>query len=96
MAAAIADGTGIKASLKKGHGGIFDVSINDKVIFSKSQMGRFPTSEEILNLLNEETTVGGKVMRETDIKKLVRERYGQVAVERGGAKAPVVEESSCG
>ncbi len=33
-------------------------------------------------------------MRKTDVKKMVREGYAQVARERGGASAPVVEETS--
>ena len=99
MAAAIENETGIKATLKKGHDGIFEVSVNDKVIYERSKTGRFPASEEILNLLTGEITtiVGGqKGMKKVDIKKAVRERYGGIAKERGGARAPVVAESSCG
>lgn len=35
----------------KGGGGIFEVRVDDKLIFSKKQVGRFPEPSEILNQL---------------------------------------------
>lgn len=35
----------------KGSGGIFDVSVDGKIVFSKHQAGRFPEESEVLNLL---------------------------------------------
>jgi len=32
----------------EGRGGIFDVHVNGKLIFSKHELGRFPEEEEIL------------------------------------------------
>jgi selenoprotein W-related protein len=43
--------TGIKPVLKKGSGGIFDVEVDGKRIFSKHESGRFPRAEEILDEL---------------------------------------------
>jgi selT/selW/selH-like putative selenoprotein len=35
----------------RGSGGIFDVSVDDKRIFSKKESGRFPSESEILEKL---------------------------------------------
>jgi selT/selW/selH-like putative selenoprotein len=37
--------------LVKGKGGIFDVEVDGRLVFSKHQAGRFPTNDEILGLL---------------------------------------------
>lgn len=37
--------------LRPGEGGIFDVFVNDRRIFSKSEEGRYPEPEEILSLV---------------------------------------------
>ncbi len=34
-----------------GSGGIFDIIVDDKVIFNKKEMGRFPQKGEIIGLL---------------------------------------------
>jgi selT/selW/selH-like putative selenoprotein len=31
----------------KSRGGVFEISIDGKLVFSKKQLGRFPTDEEI-------------------------------------------------
>lgn len=39
---------GIEATLVKGHGGVFEVVLDGKTIFSKKTTGRFPEPREIL------------------------------------------------
>lgn len=34
-----------------GSGGIFDVEVDGKLIFSKHQTGRFPENDEVLHLM---------------------------------------------
>jgi selenoprotein W-related protein len=38
--------------LIEGSGGVFDVKVDDKLIYSKFQTGRFPEHDEILAELN--------------------------------------------
>ena len=38
---------GTKAELIKGMGGVFEVSVNDNLLFSKKELGRFPDENEI-------------------------------------------------
>ena len=56
----IGEASGLEAAIKKatsiedvflqvGDNGIFDVSVDDTQIYSKHEMGRFPTNEEILD-----------------------------------------------
>jgi len=42
---------GIKAELIKGTGGVFEVSLNNSLIFSKKDLGRFPNENEIEDLI---------------------------------------------
>ena len=42
---------GIKAELVKGIGGVFEVSVNDNLLFSKKELGRFPDENEIEDLI---------------------------------------------
>lgn len=51
MADAIKKEHGIDPELIEGSGGIFDVKLNDEMIFSKHEVGRFPENEEILDLI---------------------------------------------
>ena len=51
MAAAIKDKTGVEAELIAGGGGIFDVVVDGKKIFSKEDVDRFPSDEEVLEQL---------------------------------------------
>jgi predicted Rdx family selenoprotein len=49
MAAAIKDKLGITAKLKKGHGGIFEVAIDGKVLYTNRNVcGTLPTEVEIV------------------------------------------------
>ena len=42
---------GIKAKLIKGMGGIFEISVNDNLLFSKKELGRFPDENEVEDLI---------------------------------------------
>ena len=42
---------GIKAELVKGMGGVFEVSVNDNLLFSKKELGRLPDENEIEDLI---------------------------------------------
>ena len=44
---------GIKAELVKGMGGVFEVSVNDNLLFSKKELGRFPNENEVENILDD-------------------------------------------
>jgi hypothetical protein len=47
LQAAIKTKYGITAVLKEGHSGIFEVSIDDDVVYTNETTYRFPTDEEI-------------------------------------------------
>jgi selenoprotein W-related protein len=49
--AELQEGLGEKARLIEGAGGIFDVKVDGKPIYSKHQTGRFPESGEVLKLI---------------------------------------------
>ena len=51
LADAIKTETGVEPELIPGAGGIFDVVVDGKQIFSKHEVDRFPTNEEILTQL---------------------------------------------
>lgn len=42
---------GVKAELIKGIGGVFEVSVNDNLLYSKKDLGRFPNENEIEDLI---------------------------------------------
>jgi selenoprotein W-related protein len=48
----IKEDRGVEAELVKGAGGVFDVVVDGKLIYSKQQTGRFPDPEEILAKLD--------------------------------------------
>ena len=35
-------------SLIKGKGGVFEITVDGELVFSKKQLGRYPTDEEIV------------------------------------------------
>ena len=41
----------MQAELIKGAGGVFDVTADGKLIYSKHQTGRFPDNDEVLQAL---------------------------------------------
>ena len=51
LAARISEMSGIEAELIEGGNGVFDVVADDKLVFSKHQVGRFPDDEEVITLL---------------------------------------------
>jgi selT/selW/selH-like putative selenoprotein len=51
LAAEIKKQLGVDSKVVRGSGGIFDVSVDDKRIFSKHDEGRFPTEKEIIDKL---------------------------------------------
>ena len=51
MAAEIKKELGIDSQLVRGSSGIFDVTADNKRIFSKKEEGRFPTEKEIVDKL---------------------------------------------
>jgi selenoprotein W-related protein len=46
--ARIQEARGVEAELVPGGGGVFDVVVDGKLVYSKHQTGRFPDPEEIL------------------------------------------------
>ena len=52
MAAAIKSELGIEPELIRGAGGIFDVSVDKQLVYSKHQSGRFPEHQEIIDALS--------------------------------------------
>ena len=44
---------GIKAELIKSTGGVFEVTLNNSLIFSKKELGRFPNYDEISDIIDE-------------------------------------------
>jgi selenoprotein W-related protein len=45
----------VEAKLKKGSGGIFDVVVDGKRVFSKHESGRFPEPGEVTGMLRRAT-----------------------------------------
>tara|TARA_B100000214_G_scaffold366797_1_gene336199 strand:- start:675 stop:851 length:177 start_codon:yes stop_codon:yes gene_type:complete len=44
---------GVNAELIKGTGGVFEVTLNNSLIFSKKELGRFPNENEVENILDD-------------------------------------------
>ena len=45
--------TATKVELVKGSGGVFEITVNDKLVFSKKALGRFPDDSEIEAMLTD-------------------------------------------
>lgn len=45
-----------EVALAPGTGGTFDVSLNEKMIFSRAQEGRFPESKELKQLIRDKVS----------------------------------------
>jgi predicted Rdx family selenoprotein len=55
--AAIEQEFGLKPTLKEGHGGIFEVTLNNNIIYTnKNQCGQLPTLEEIFSKIQKGAT----------------------------------------
>lgn len=50
----IEDEIGVKPELIQGRGGIFDVVVDGRMIYSKHKEGRFPEPYEVINQLKPE------------------------------------------
>lgn len=48
MAAEIQDQFGVEPEMIRGSGGVFDVKVDGKLIYSKHETGRFPEHQEVL------------------------------------------------
>lgn len=53
VSAEIEDLTGVKAELVAGSGGVFDVKVEEKLVFSKFEQLRFPEPGEMASLLQD-------------------------------------------
>ncbi len=51
LAAEIKKAKGVEAKLTRGAGGVFEVTVDGKLVFSKKATGRFPKNEEILQAI---------------------------------------------
>jgi selenoprotein W-related protein len=51
LAAELKKGLGVDSKLVPGSGGVFDVTVDGKLIFSKKSVGRFPVAGEVLGVL---------------------------------------------
>jgi len=51
LAAEIEEKTGSRPTLKKGSGGVFEVTVDGRLVFSKKALGRFPEHDEVLSSL---------------------------------------------
>ena len=54
MAAELKQRYGVDAELKKGHRGIFDVEVDDELVYSKYETHRFPRPNEVGDLIDAE------------------------------------------
>lgn len=43
--------SGINVQLIPGHGGVFEVTLDNRLIYTKSNTGRFPEAEEITKII---------------------------------------------
>jgi predicted Rdx family selenoprotein len=59
LAAAIKDKLGITAKLKKGHGGIFEVAMDGRILYTNRNVcGSLPTEEEVIRKAEEFSRTG--------------------------------------
>ena len=49
MAAKLKDAFGVESFLIEGAGGIFDVNVDGKLVYSKHQTGQFPDEDKLVN-----------------------------------------------
>lgn len=54
LAAELKKHLGVESTLIAGSGGVFDVTVDGKVVFSKKSVGRFPETGEIVGALKRE------------------------------------------
>jgi selT/selW/selH-like putative selenoprotein len=51
LAAAVKDHCGLECELISSGGGVFEVEMDGKLVFSKKELDRFPEHDEILGLI---------------------------------------------
>lgn len=51
MAAELKAQLGENSELVASHGGVFEISVDGKLVFSKKSLGRFPDEGEVLRLI---------------------------------------------
>jgi selenoprotein W-related protein len=51
LAAELKQQLGVTATLTPGSGGVFDVTVDGTVIFSKKSLGRFPEEGEVIGIM---------------------------------------------
>ncbi|MBI5710274.1 MAG: Rdx family protein [Candidatus Eisenbacteria bacterium] len=51
LAAEIKQAKGVDATLIRGSGGEFEIVVDGRLVFSKKQLGRFPETQEALELI---------------------------------------------
>ena len=56
LAAELKDKMEMQSELVEKSGGIFEVYLNDELVFSKVELGRFPNEGEVLELLQGKTS----------------------------------------
>ena len=56
MAARLKKNFDIDASLIEGAGGVFDVKLNDELMYSKHETGKFPDEQELIAALQQRIT----------------------------------------
>ena len=70
LAAAIKDKLGITANMKEGHGGIFEVAIDGKVLYTNSnKCGNLPQNEDTLRMIEEHKTTGKGRRKRSPLKR---------------------------
>ena len=47
------NGAGAQVTLIKGSGGVFEITVDDELMFSKKALGRFPSESEIETMLTD-------------------------------------------
>ena len=60
--------TGVKPKLTKSSGGVLEVTVNDKLIFSKKKLKRFPKKGEVLELMEVENFPKDEAKKEDEKK----------------------------
>jgi selenoprotein W-related protein len=53
LAAELKEQLGVAATLTPGSGGVFDVTVDGSVVFSKKSVGRFPEEGEVVGIVQD-------------------------------------------
>lgn len=51
MAAELKQALKVDSELVAGHGGVFEITVDNDLLFSKKSLGRFPNEGEVLGLI---------------------------------------------